>query len=175
MSNSKLVDPSLEDGNGIVSETHNCFGCSPKNDRGLKLKFEISGDTIYAPVQVGKVYESFPGVVHGGIIATILDEIMAQVAFRLEHHPSMTIGLRIRYLQPMQVNKKYIALAEISSRKGQTVEVEGKLHSAEEGDYVAFAKGTFFMLSPEHLLSDKIRLPNETLQSFSNFVSNSKV
>ena len=170
MSENILKETNLDDGNGITSETFNCFGCSPKNSGGLKLKFERSGDTILAPVKIGKVYESFPGVVHGGIVATILDEVMAQVAYSLDCLPSMTVGLRIRYLRPMQVDKKYTSEAKVISRVEQTVEVEGRLKS-EEDNCVAVAKGTFFIVSPEYLLSDKIRLPRETYQSFSNFVS----
>ena len=170
MSKNILKETSFDNGNGI-SETFNCFGCSPKNPGGLKLKFERCGDTILAPVKIGKVYESFPGVVHGGIVATILDEVMAQVAFCLDHLPSMTVGLRIRYLQPMEVDKKYTSEAKVISRVDQTVEVEGKLKSEGKDNYIAVAKGTFFIVSPDYLLSDKLRLPRETYQSFSNFIT----
>lgn len=130
------------------------------------LKLEISKDYILSYVKIDKFYESFSGIVHGGIVATILDEIMAQASFLLvDSHPSMTVGLRIRYAKPMQIDKEYIASAKIISTKGQISEIEGVLKSNDSQEIVAVATGTFFMISSESLFTNLLCLPEVNVKS----------
>lgn len=153
------------------TRSFNCFGCSQDNHAGLKLKFEVSDENVvFSSVQLCHIYESFPGVIHGGIVATLLDEVMAQAAYIFRNQPSMTVGLRIRYLQPMRTNHSYLASAKIVSELSPTaVEVEGSLNDPEGDQAVAVATGTFFSLSQDALFSGKSYLPDVTLNALSSF------
>lgn len=155
------------------TRSFNCFGCSQNNCAGLKLKFEISDENVvFSSVQLDHIYESFPGVIHGGIIATLLDEVMAQAAYLFRKQPSMTVGLRIRYLQPMRTSYPYLASAKIISELNPTaVEVEGQLNDPDSTQAVAIAVGTFRSLSQDDLLSGKNYLPDVTLDALSTFSS----
>jgi acyl-coenzyme A thioesterase PaaI-like protein len=68
----------------IDAPVNNCFGCSPVNPVGLRLKFVIetsaSGDvTATAPVELTRFYEGGAGYIHGGVIATLMDEAMSKL------------------------------------------------------------------------------------------------
>ena len=65
-----------------TSEDHNCFGCSPRNEAGLKMVFHINqeGDTAVSWLSVPDHLCGWANMVHGGIISTILDEAMGWAA-----------------------------------------------------------------------------------------------
>ena len=57
-----------------------CFACGPKNPYGLKLKFIEEKNTVKTTFKCTKEYQGFPGYTHGGIITTIIDEVMSRVS-----------------------------------------------------------------------------------------------
>jgi hypothetical protein len=50
-----------------------CFGCGPRNDRGLRIKSRVAGDEVVADWTPGAHHEAYPGVLNGGIIGALLD------------------------------------------------------------------------------------------------------
>jgi acyl-coenzyme A thioesterase PaaI-like protein len=75
-----------------------CFVCGQRNPFGLHLVFRIENDSIVADFQPREEHQGFPGVIHGGIVASVLDETMGRAAM-LGSHPewTMTGRLEIRY------------------------------------------------------------------------------
>ncbi|MBS2023970.1 MAG: PaaI family thioesterase [Deltaproteobacteria bacterium] len=146
----------------------NCFGCSPRNVNGLKLKFEIAPGRVSAWVELGPEFESFPGMIHGGIIATLLDEVMAQAALREGRCPATTAGMRVRYAQVMETNRIYRVIAESGGRTGDVVTVQGRLETPE-GALVAVSDGTFLLWTQARAESAKLTLPPPAMQSLKQF------
>ena len=58
-----------------------CFGCGKENPIGLKMDFTRDGNSLRASFTTGKVHQGWPGVVHGGILACLLDEAMSNAAY----------------------------------------------------------------------------------------------
>src|SRR3984893_11449511 len=73
-----------------------CFACGHRNESGLQLTFRREGDRILAEYRPAERYQGFPGVLHGGILATMLDETMGRTG-ALRHEWLMTGKLDIRY------------------------------------------------------------------------------
>ena len=142
----------------------NCFGCAPTNNIGLQLLFEQAGDKCSARVRLGSDYESFPGIIHGGIVAAIMDETMAQTVYRSGRVAAFTIGLRIRYGRPMETDTEYLASAEISGRDDCSVRVSGRLE-LPSGDLVAAGDGTFYLLTDPALRDSGPRSPEQLRQA----------
>ena len=59
-----------------------CFGCGRDNTIGLKLDFHQEGESVRAEFIPGEMYQGWPGVVHGGLICTMLDEVIGYVVTR---------------------------------------------------------------------------------------------
>jgi uncharacterized protein (TIGR00369 family) len=120
-----------------------CFGCAPDNPRGLRLSFEGSGGELAGAVQLGAEYESHPGTIHGGIVATVLDEAMARAAERSQRRPVMTMAMRVRYIEPARTGEPYQARAAVLSAEAGTVFLRGELWN---GELIAVAHGTYRVL-----------------------------
>ncbi|NKQ58660.1 PaaI family thioesterase [Amycolatopsis sp. K13G38] len=90
---------------------HHCFGCSPRNAAGLQLSFEDAEDGLSAQFCLDKHYESYPGVVHGGILAVICDETMGNLIVMRLGVPALTTSMRMRYVGVVRVGGRYRCLA----------------------------------------------------------------
>ncbi|MFX1380676.1 MAG: PaaI family thioesterase [Promethearchaeota archaeon] len=93
----------------------NCFGCSPRNENGLKLKVLMSNQGCISYTSISENFCGFDGIVHGGIIATLLDEISAWTLVVHLKKLCITQEAKIKYYKPVFVN---IAI----SIEGQIVE-----------------------------------------------------
>ncbi|GAA4910017.1 PaaI family thioesterase [Streptomyces coeruleoprunus] len=98
---------------------HQCFGCSPHNASGLRLRFEEDEDGgLRTRLRLARIHESYPGVVHGGIVSTVCDEIMGNLVVLRYGTPAFTTALRIRYLSPLAVDRDYVCVARLRADKG---------------------------------------------------------
>ncbi|RKZ02187.1 MAG: PaaI family thioesterase [Candidatus Hydrothermota bacterium] len=104
-----------------------CFACGKANPYGLKLKISTREDG-YAETEFlpAREYQGYQGVMHGGIAATILDEIMVYAASGLGKSVA-TAKLTVRYKRPIPIGKPLKAIGKIKSVKGRRVEGIGKI------------------------------------------------
>ena len=123
-----------------------CFGCGPANATGLHLKFLLAEDkSVVCLTTVPEAFEGHPGYLHGGIIATLLDEIMSK-SVRARGFTSMTRHMQIDYRRPVP------SCAPIRL-EGRVVRSEGRKHWAEarilnaQGSVLAEGKGLFIDVS----------------------------
>lgn len=123
---------------------HYCFACGEQNPAGLKLKFTQKGDKISTIFCPPKIYEGYPGVLHGGIISTVFDEVMSQCLWVLEE-PAFTARLEIRFRRNIPVLRPVKFEAHIVKRKGPLVDLEAQA-LLEDGQLAAEAKGRFMLL-----------------------------
>ena len=102
-----------------------CFVCGVENNYGLGLEFfEIGDGRVAAERSLPDSYQGYPGIVHGGIVASMLDEIAGRAAMIGDHtHFRLTAKLDIRYRQPVPVGERIRVL-------GWVVEDRGKLATA---------------------------------------------
>ena len=82
-----------------MEDTGYCFACGKNNPIGLKLDFKIISNQFIAKTTVDKNYQSYGGVVHGGILTTMLDEAMGGYLFKTGE-PAFTGKLEVRFRKP---------------------------------------------------------------------------
>jgi uncharacterized protein (TIGR00369 family) len=136
----------------------NCFGCAPANPAGLKIMFDCDSHKCRASFALGTNYESYPGVVHGGIVATILDEAMSQAVYQYGSDSAFTVGLRIRYARPMATEVPHVAFAEGTSADDAVLRAAGRI-VRETGELVAAATGSFYPVSESGLATMRRGVP----------------
>ncbi|WP_236794627.1 PaaI family thioesterase [Amycolatopsis sp. GM8] len=90
---------------------HHCFGCSAANPVGLALEFTDHGDSLSTEFKLDKHYESYPGVVHGGILAVICDETMGNLVVMRLGVPAVTTSMRTRYVGVVRVGALHRCVA----------------------------------------------------------------
>ena len=81
---------------------HMCFGCSPRNPIGLKLVFEHEGEICRSVFVAGPEHQSWDGIMHGGLMATILDEVMSQWLIG-RNQPAVTGEMTTRFVNPAPI------------------------------------------------------------------------
>jgi uncharacterized protein (TIGR00369 family) len=119
-----------------------CFGCGQANPTGLQLEFLLAeDDSVVCLATVPNAFDGHPGYVHGGIIATLLDETMSK-AVRANGWTAMTRQMEIDYLRPVPSD-------EPIRLEGHVVRSEGRKHWTKatilnaEGKELAKGKGLF--------------------------------
>jgi uncharacterized protein (TIGR00369 family) len=127
---------------------NNCFGCGGANARGMQLTFEKdeAGKCIRGSFRVGAEYQGGPGFVHGGIIATILDEVMGK-AGRFRDVRTVTAELHVEYLRPVPVDQDLVAEGWEVEKQGRNLFHAGEIRSAS-GTVLARGKGRFVVIDP---------------------------
>jgi acyl-coenzyme A thioesterase PaaI-like protein len=114
----------------------------------MKLRFEPDGQALVARVELDESYESFPGTIHGGIVATLLDESMGRAVYHHTGTPGVTLTLRTRYAAPVRTGAAYRVRGEILTRQGGHVRARAELLD-RAGALVAAGEATF-LLASEH-------------------------
>lgn len=130
---------------------HNCFGCSPKNTKGLRLEFYTDEKKVYTRVKVPIHMCGWENMVHGGIISTILDEIMSWTAIHGLKKFILTKTMTVDFLKPVFVGEELRAEGWVVEVAGpREAVIQGSLYNAE-GKLCASSKGTFALVKPELL------------------------
>jgi uncharacterized protein (TIGR00369 family) len=127
---------------------YHCFGCAPDNPAGLALVAHEIADGLSCRFLLDRRHESYPGIVHGGIVTTILDELMGNVLALRERSLSFTVTLRVRFVAPLHTGRRYHASARIVRRSGSLSRMEAKICDDADATLV-LATGTYQALTAE--------------------------
>lgn len=126
-----------------VRDDHNCFGCGATNPWGLHLQFFAEPDGSVWSRWVPEVnHQGYEGMVHGGIISTVFDEVMAWSISNAGIW-AVTGRLSTTYRKPVQIGVPTIARATVGEVLSRTVEVAATIVREEDGLLLAEATGLF--------------------------------
>ena len=122
-----------------------CFACGPQNPIGLKLKFREEGDTYVTSFVPGPEHQGYDGIMHGGLVSTLLDEIMARYLYA-KGLTAVTAKLEVRFRQPTPVGQKLLVSGWITGQRGKMYELAGKITLPDgtitaEGKAIVAVKG----------------------------------
>ncbi len=115
-----------------------CFACGPDNPNGLKLTIEPSAEGVTARVVPADWTQGYHGIVHGGIICTLLDEIAVWAAHRIGHYAA-TGEINVRFKHSMAVGKAYRLNGRITAVKNPLALAESEIVD-ERGTVIAQAR-----------------------------------
>ncbi|WP_172633864.1 hotdog fold domain-containing protein [Caldisericum exile] len=107
------------------------------------MNIQLKDGFTYAEFSLDKDYEGYPGIIHGGIIAAILDDIMANVKF-LEGYILYTVELDIRYLKHCLVDQRLFAYGYQKDIKHNIFYAYGEIKD-ESGEIKATGFGKYFI------------------------------
>lgn len=152
-----------------ILEGHDCFACGTNNPIGLKLEFYRQGGFICSDVVLSRNHVGWQNMAHGGIISTLLDEIMSWTIIYLMKSFAVTRRMEIRYLRPVPVEVPLTVKGEmITSGKGNTCQAKAVLLN-EEGKKLAWSKGEFALLREEKLSIMPDDLKRDMLKLFRKY------
>jgi acyl-coenzyme A thioesterase PaaI-like protein len=119
------------------ADDHYCLCCGEKNPLGFKMKFRYEGKKLLSEAVISKEYQGFANVVHGGVLGTLLDEVMVNF-YWLKGEKAVTVEYQVRLRAPCPVGQKVLLSAwHVESKRNILLtEAEARL---EDGRVVAEA------------------------------------
>ncbi|MEN8116136.1 MAG: PaaI family thioesterase [Bacteroidota bacterium] len=151
----KIINPWKNPG---TRNDYNCFGCSPHNELGLQLEFWEDGEELIAKWMPRKLLEGWMGVLHGGIQATLLDEIGGWVVMIKMKTAGVTSEMNVSYLKPVKISKGELTI------KGRLVSSDGRIAkiacSLTDSDGIVCAKAEIsYFYFPERIAKARYKYP----------------
>ena len=140
------------DGRRYAFADHNCFACGAENPIGMRLHIELGDGTARTTWTVGDDHVGWSDKAHGGIIATLLDEVMAWAPSSFDSW-AVTAEMTVRYRSPASPGEELRAEGSVVERRRRIYDVRGEVRGAD-GRLIAEGHGRYLGAEP----SDKAEL-----------------
>ncbi|MFP4082268.1 MAG: PaaI family thioesterase [Candidatus Aminicenantes bacterium] len=126
----------------LITKYSHCFVCGDKNECGLKIDFYFDEGKAKAEYIASPYLQGYKDILHGGIISTLLDEVMIKSILALEIMV-VTTSMDIKFKNPVKIGEKIWLEGWIKEEKGRIITAEGKAVK-QNHTLVAEAEGTYF-------------------------------
>ena len=128
-------------GRRVMLEPHHCFACGTLNVHGLHLALHAGEGRCWVDTTLDRRFEGWEGIAHGGIISTILDEVMAWAV--VEHDLwGVTARMTVEFKRPVKIGQALHGEGRVTAVRRRIVETEGVI-TDQEGNILARAEATY--------------------------------
>lgn len=128
-----------------------CFACGTDNPIGLHLQFYLSGEDLCSDITLEKNHEGWENMAHGGILSTLLDEVMSWAILVFERSFFVTRRMDLKYLKPVSIGTPLTVKARlVDGAKRPRMKARAQIVD-REGTVLVRAKGEFVILPEERL------------------------
>ncbi len=124
-----------------------CFGCSTVNDYSLGLRFYLSENGCYTKCSIPDYFCGIDGVVHGGMIALLLDEISQWTMIARMGKMGLTREITVRYLKPVPTNIEIVVEAKIETQDEKNIVLHSTVRS-KDNELLAEGESKWMMAKP---------------------------
>ncbi len=133
----------------LPSVDKTCFGCGTDNPHGLQMTFESNGKKVRSSLSIPSHLRGWSNIVHGGVLGTICDEIMAWAAIHLLQKFVLTKNINTSFFRPVSIEERLQSLAYVKNRKDEkTAIMVGEIYNAV-GKLCVKSRGEFVLFSPD--------------------------
>jgi acyl-coenzyme A thioesterase PaaI-like protein len=165
--------PAIETPGGTFEfAPHNCFACGTLNAGGLGLALHVEPGRSWTELALDRRFEGWEGVVHGGILCTILDEVMAWALVGGDDW-GVTARMTIEFKRPVEVGAAIRAEGWITRSRRRVVETEARIVAAATGSELATATGVYVAVDAERKQDLRARYVYRPADQAANAESNS--
>jgi acyl-coenzyme A thioesterase PaaI-like protein len=133
---------------------YNCFACGTANPIGLNLSFFCSGSSVCSEITLDRYHAGWENIAHGGILSTILDEVMSWTILYFKRVFFLTRKIEVKFLKPVLIGTKLIIRGSLveTSGSGNRIKVKAEMRD-NEGTLLAVSSGEFVQIDKEELSS----------------------
>jgi acyl-coenzyme A thioesterase PaaI-like protein len=132
----------LGDGRRAEMRSHSCFACGDLNVHGLRLRLHVQEGSCWTETTPEACFGGWEGIVHGGILCAILDEVMAWSLIGVDCW-GVTARLSVQFVRPVAVARPIRAEGRLVERRRRLLRTEAHILDAETGDTLATAEATY--------------------------------
>jgi uncharacterized protein (TIGR00369 family) len=119
----------------IFGEGQPCFGCSPDHPIGFHLRFRVEDAEVVTDFTPSEHYQGPPGIMHGGLVSTLADEIAAWAIIGLLEKFGFTAQMSGKFMRPVRIGIPLEGRAKITRETSRIVQVEVKIRQADVDTY----------------------------------------
>jgi uncharacterized protein (TIGR00369 family) len=134
------------------SENQTCFGCGSNNLQGLKMKFSTDGERVYSFMRVPETMTGWDQAVHGGILATMLDEIMGWSVIYLLKKIGMTKSITVEFNKAVYAGERLTIVGGIQEKQSERDALMQGVIFNEKDTLCVEATGRFTCMRPKAAL-----------------------
>ena len=147
---------------------HSCFACGTENPIGLNLRFYRVNESVCTDITLHKYHEGWQNMAHGGIISTLLDEVMSWTILYFKRTFFVTRRMEIKYIRPVLVGVPLTVKGSLTGEKraplvgaaAEIIDGTGRVLAKATGEFVGLPKDKLELV-PEGLKEDMINLFNK--------------
>lgn len=126
---------------------HGCFACGELNEVGLHLKLNLEAGRCWTELEMPRRFEGWEGIIHGGILTTVMDEVMAWALVAFDNW-GVTARLSIDFRKPVAVGQRVRAEGWVTESRRRMHGTAGRMIDAETGLELVTAEATY-IAAPE--------------------------
>ena len=126
----------------IVFDPHHCFACGSLNVHGLHLDLHFGDDRCWTELAIPRRFQGWDGIAHGGIVSTILDEVMAWSLVDKDNW-GLTARLNVEFKRPVPLERLVRAEGWVTDARRRVIRAAGHLVDPLSGDVLATADATY--------------------------------
>jgi acyl-coenzyme A thioesterase PaaI-like protein len=150
-------------------EGFDCFACGTNNPIGLKMSFYRQGDAVCSDLVLSPNHVGWQNIAHGGIISTLLDEVMSWTVLYFKKSFAVTRRMEVRYLRPVPVGVALTVRGKITADHKRQICRAGASLLDDQGKILARGEGEFALLDEKKLSVFPEDLKEKMLQLFESF------
>jgi acyl-coenzyme A thioesterase PaaI-like protein len=121
---------------------HHCFACGALNEHGIHLDLHVDGDRCWTDLALADRFQGWDGIAHGGIVCTILDEVMAWSLAATDNW-GLTARMSVEFKRPVPLGVPIRGEGWITSLRRRLVETEARIVDPATGTVLATATATY--------------------------------
>ena len=126
----------------IAFDPHNCFACGSLNANGLHLDLHFEADRCWTALAIPERFQGWDDIAHGGIVSTILDEVMAWSLVDRDNW-GLTARLNVQFKRPVPLGRPVRAEGWITASRRRLIETAATIVDTATGEVLATARGTY--------------------------------
>jgi acyl-coenzyme A thioesterase PaaI-like protein len=127
---------------------HNCFACGTLNTHGMQLELHIEEARSWTELTLEPRFEGWEGIAHGGILCTILDEVMAWSLVGADNW-GVTARLSVDFKRPVRIGQPIRADGWVTRERRRLVETAGAIVDPRDGTVLATADAVYLAATDE--------------------------
>lgn len=113
-----------------LKDDSNCFVCGKSNVYGLQLNWNTEGYETSAEFFPARSHQGWQGVVHGGILAAVLDEAMTRLTWQ-KYGNAVTGEMTVRYSNPARIGEKLLITGSVEQGKGRLIPAKAEIRNTD--------------------------------------------
>jgi acyl-CoA thioesterase FadM len=155
--NKRLQNPEGQKVHLPKMQGHHCFACGTANPIGLNLDFYLSDGSVCTDITLTQYHVGWQNMAHGGIVSTLLDEVMSWTAIYLKKEYFITRRMEIKYIKPVLIDIPLTVKGQLlRDLRGPFVEVKAEILNPQAevlaksiGRFVSVSNDDYFLVPEE--------------------------